>query len=366
MRNLDASLSLSRFEIIIIWTIIGLLVRESSDALVFLDKIMNIILSENITLIIVALITAVIIHELGHTVAALLIRRRILWVSVGPIYWLNLSWHQGFFWGKPVPGTIGSVYSSIRENEVDRLFPAALLLLGGVIANLLTVPLGYEASIMIQPGSMSQFFDHLVVVSAFLLITNLFPIGHSDGAQLFKLIDSNGINPEHLAKQTIHLEILEGVTPSHWPDQVIADLDQSAAPDTQTLSLALKAEKALATDAIEKAETLINTLEKRLPESSTHIGKVYYMLRTELLIRNNNTEAAKKTLKQALPYHVPASVWFANAEIALAEGRHQQAHTIANKAIKYLAKCPWARGYYNELNKRWSTLSSGFNNLHQN
>ncbi len=358
MRNLVAPINLSRFSNIIIWIIIGLLVRESPETLVFLDEIINMILSENIILIIVALITAVVIHELGHAIAAILIRRRILWICVGPIYWLNLSWHHGFFWGKPVPGTIGSVYSSIREDEVDRLFPAALLLLGGVIANLLTIPLGYEASLMIEPGSMSWFFDHLVVVSAFLLVTNLIPIGISDGAQLFKLIKSKGINPEHLAEQSIHLEILEGVTPSHWSNQAINDLDQSSTPDHQTQALAFKAEKAIAAGAIEEAETFINTLEQRLPESSTHVAKIYYMLRTELLIRNGDTTAAKKTLEQTLPYHVPASVWLAKAEIALAEGREQQAHTTANKAIKYLAKCPWARGYYNGLNQRWSSLSS--------
>ncbi len=342
---------------LIIGLIIGFLASNVPLARVILDETIRSLLFGNIVLVIAALIAAILIHELGHALAAVLIRRRITWISIGPVFWLRLTWHRGLFWGKPFPGSLGSVASLVREDEVDRIFPAAFYLLAGVIANLFTIPLGYEASLLTDSGYMSQFFQNLVGISAFLSITNLLPIGHSDGAQLFKLFGSKGVNHEHLAEQSLHSLILEGVTPCQWPDQTIDILHQSSEPERKSFALLLDAEKALTSGALHKAEILIDALELQLPKSSPQIAKMYHMLRTELLVLSGKPKLAKQTLKLALPYHMPASVWLAEAEIALAEGREQEAHKLANKAIRYLSKCPWARGYYNSLKKRWSNIS---------
>ena len=171
------------------------------------------------------------------------------------------------------------------------------------------------------------------------------------------MFSSKGVNHEHLAEQSLQSLILEGVSPCQWPDQTIAVLHQSSVPERKSLALLFDAEKALSSGAIRKAEIIIDTLELQLPMSSIQIDKIYFMLRTELLVLSGKPELAKKTLKQALPYHIPASVWLAEAEIALAEGREHEAHKLANKAIRYLSKCPWARGYYNSLKKRWGNIS---------
>jgi hypothetical protein len=171
-----------------------------------------------------ALASAVLLHESGHLVAALMMRFEILGIGLGP---LRVSRTNGKWTVRPSGRLFSASISAVPRNMERWRERMLVVIAGGPMATLLT---GWAAALMFflyPPQEWTRtFLAALVQLSCFLFLLGLIPNGKGspirNDARLFLTFwnETQEAREIFLYHLVVQLKI-SGISPRNFPEQLI-------------------------------------------------------------------------------------------------------------------------------------------------
>lgn len=177
----------------------------------------------------------ILIHELGHALAAWVTRRRVHMICVFPIAYLFKA-RKFTLLPKQNMGDVGGFVLAMPEPSDDGRRGEALYVLGGVLANLATSAVTFATiSTRLLGRNFDPFVGTFALLSLVVAIVNLLPIwgpglARTDGAHLIDLIRGRRNPPRDRLVRLIAMQI-DGVPPAKWNPDLIAQIEMDAKTD---------------------------------------------------------------------------------------------------------------------------------------
>ena len=187
-----------------------------------------------------ALAAAILLHEGGHLVAALLMRFEILGASLGP---LRVTRVHGKWTLHLAGGTFfsGSVSAIPRSNESWRM-RMLVVVAGGPAATFLTGALALFMLLLSHQGTwLNSFLSALAQFSFFLFVLGLIPNGREakvrNDARLFASLFRNTADAQEIMLYHMVTQLsLAGIRPRDYPERLIRNIaSQQSRPDSGSL-----------------------------------------------------------------------------------------------------------------------------------
>ena len=204
------------------------------------------------------LLGAVLVHELGHFIAAALLDFEILGASLGPFRWRCLHGKHSFQVSAKKLFS-GSIAAAPRDLELWRA-KMLIVTLGGPLATLGAGLIAAKLFFLLpQFAWLHTFFALSAELNFFVLLLGFIPNGieakRRNDAALFWLLLRNGLAATDLRHyhQLTQLK-LAGIRPCDYPQQLLAQLaDWQGRPDTNLLIATATMEWALDSGDVETA-----------------------------------------------------------------------------------------------------------------
>jgi hypothetical protein len=328
-------------------------------------------------------VVAIAIHELGHAIAAVTVRWRVLQVAVGPLIWekqgdrFKLRLEN---WRYSGLGQVVSTPTDLRRY----LLRASIVYSGGIVANLLTalaclavllaLPTGSAPLMHRDEKTLFQFFfkadDWITALAQAALIMNLafalnslipFQIRKfsSDGMHLLRLLLARplGTVPTVLVRPGLGGSLFHGSRPGEWDGEIIQRLIETAKAPPQKADAQLCAYyRALDRGQVEEAGALLD-------QALSSVDELKGSIRSAILLEaayfegfyRRHAAVARKWLHQATIRELEEHTFLrAAAAVLLAEGLFAPAAASAEAALTRAKKASDRGGALAEKEWLWA------------
>jgi hypothetical protein len=307
-------------------------------------------------------VAAIAIHELGHLIAVVIVRWRVLHVVIGPFTWekqgdrfrLRLTSRRSSSWGHVTWFPIGLRRYHLRWG---------ICCSGGILANLLValvcliVLLAYHSSpnalISVEEQSVFRFFlkpDHwtMAVVQEALFMNLVYAMMNSIPHQNGKFTSDGGLllglllpkEPRGavtlLVRPGLGGTLFHGARPRKWDGEVIQQLLHSACTSLEKADAQLCAYyRALDREQLEEAGTLLEQALSSVDDLKGHVrGAILVEAAYFEGFHRRNATRARKWLHQAAIRELQEHTFLrAAAAVLLAEGLFAAAAASAETAL---------------------------------
>ncbi len=165
---------------------------------------------------------AIFVHELGHAVAALMVRFQVQSFTVGPVMMHREAAGLRF---RRTPIRIGGLVTIVPVGLHDLGKRMLIVVVGGPASSFFFAALAFAAGRSFGEPSQSTWMNPFSVVSGALGILSLIPMRsfyRSDGAQMWDLLRSPAKAERHCALLAIAGAAKAGLRPRDWDSELIA------------------------------------------------------------------------------------------------------------------------------------------------
>lgn len=163
---------------------------------------------------------AVIVHELGHLVAQVLMGFRVYWFIAGPVGFMRTQRGMQFHLidSAGVPGLAEAYPVDFKNLHWRKLWVSA----GGPIASLMLGTIGLSAGLLLQPDNwLRGWLLALGGWSLAIAALNLYPVGTpSDGGNILRLLMHRNQSWAILIPVLVPALAMQGIRPRDWGDSV--------------------------------------------------------------------------------------------------------------------------------------------------
>ena len=294
----------------------------------------------NFLLLLPAIYLATAIHEAGHLAAGKVVGFRADGILLGGIRFSRSGDRWRF---KFMPSLIfgGAVRPGSKTGKPSRAH-FALMIAGGPIASLLLT--GACTYALVAHGSGTSSWISTMFWASSLCILSLLPlrsaVNWSDGARLWMLLRRPAESRAWIALIALQAEETRGALPREWNPELVA-LAFNVQTDWEAYSYRQYLDFCRFIDLQNDTEAL-DCLERALAHSGKDgkkLRRAYYLEAAAVsAAKRKNASRARTWRSRALALGKPASIDGTEAEIALCEGRYQDALQHLEAARDYFEK----------------------------